>query len=57
MDVQDTQNPQKILTNAELKAKLDEATKDLNQFDELANKVEEQQEIVAMEQQMNDINL
>ncbi len=57
MDAQNTQNPQKILTNAELKAKLDEATKDLNQFDELANKVEEQQEIVAMEQQMNDINL
>lgn len=45
------------LTNTELKAKLDEATKDLNHFDELTTTIEEQQELADMEKQIADTTL
>jgi len=46
----------KILTNVELKEKLDEVTRDLNEFDELTNIIEEQPEILALEQQLKDLD-
>jgi hypothetical protein len=53
----DDQTANKTLTNAELKAKLDAVEKELNQFDELANTVEEQPVLLDMEEQLKNLSL
>lgn len=53
----DDQNPQEKLTPAELKARLDEVDKELNQFDEFANTVEEQPVLLDMENQLKNLSL
>ncbi len=45
------------LTNAQFKEKLDSTVKDLEDFDELANNIEEQVELSDLEKQLNDSEL
>lgn len=44
------------ISNTDLKAKLDDVTRELDHFDELTTVIEEQQELANMEKQIADPN-